>query len=123
MSKQYTDEKHTYGKQNWAVVKEQLDKADLRRHNDYDELVTQALMREHSEDWSMETIREAALIATNTMLPLIKSYGIQQRIEEHDKWKSVAEEIVQKDGVYRAVNYLNERAVYLTNQLERNKNE
>lgn len=77
------------GKPVWAAGRPAKATEELRKHNDYDELVTKALMREHSDDWSMETIREAALIATNTMLPLIKNYGIQQRIEELEKLSPV----------------------------------
>ena len=38
-----------------------------------------------------------------------KKHELQARIDEHSLWKPVAEEIVAKDGVYRAVNYLNKR--------------
>lgn len=37
----------------------------------------------------------------------------EARIDENLKWKEVAEEIVEKDGVYRAVNYLNQRLAHL----------
>lgn len=53
------------------------DAEELLKHNEYDEIVTKALMEAHSDDWSMEVIREAALIATNTMLPLIHSREIE----------------------------------------------
>lgn len=39
----------------------------LREHNDYDGLVTKALMEEHPE-WDMETVREAALISSNVII-------------------------------------------------------
>ena len=41
----------------------------------------------------------------------------EARNDEHNRWKVIAEEIVRKDGVYRAVNYLNKRAQEL-DQLE-----
>ncbi len=37
----------------------------------------------------------------------------EARDDENNRWKVVAEEIVEKDGVYRAVNYLNERSIEL----------
>lgn len=40
--------------------------------------------------------------------------ALDARIDEHALWKPVAEEIVSKDGVYRAVNFLNQRAQELT---------
>lgn len=57
------------------------------------------------------------------IMPLIDTYvesrerqaETRGRISEHNKWKTIAEEIVEKDGVYRAVNYLNTR----TQQLQR----
>lgn len=55
------------------------DSEQLRQHNEYDSLLTAALMREHSEDWSMETVREAALICSNTMLHLMAQRD-QQRL-------------------------------------------
>lgn len=44
-----------------------IDNDEQRQHNDLDDLMTEALMREHPE-WSMETIREAALICSNALL-------------------------------------------------------
>ena len=58
---------------------------ELREHNEYDGAVTEALMREHSEDWDMETIREAVLIATNTMLPIIHQHTEQVVLEAREE--------------------------------------
>ncbi len=42
---------------------------------------------------------------------------LEAKIEENAGWKVIAEEIVKKDGVYRAVNFLNKRITDLTAQL------
>lgn len=41
---------------------------------------------------------------------IMQDYAIEARKAEHGLWKPIAEEIVAKDGVYRAVNFLNRRA-------------
>jgi hypothetical protein len=58
---------------------------ELREHNKYDALVTQALMEQHSDDWDMETIREAALIATNTILKIIPVMYTRKELEDYAK--------------------------------------
>lgn len=46
---------------------------------------------------------------TDMWLNLINQKIIEAHRNENDRWKVIAEEIVEKDGVYRAVNYLNKR--------------
>lgn len=62
---------------------------------------------------------------TETLAAFIESQKAQwereAREDENAKWKVVAEEIVEKDGVYRAVNYLNQRCIELTPPKKGNK--
>lgn len=48
-----------------------------RQHNTLDSLLTAALIKEHP-DWDMETVREAALICSNTLLPMVKDLRISE---------------------------------------------
>ena len=56
----------------------------LRTHNEYDSIFTSALMNQHPE-WDMETVREAALICSNTMKPLIQQEANRQKLELLDR--------------------------------------
>lgn len=52
-------------------------------------------------------------VAKNKLKSRDQQIALTARKDENAKWKVVAEEIVDKDGVYRAVNYLNKRSVEL----------
>ena len=58
-----------------------IDESKLRTHNQFDGIVSKALMEQHP-DWSMETVREAALIATNTLLPLLPLMYTRKELEQ-----------------------------------------
>lgn len=55
--------------------------AELRTHNEYDSLLTKVLMEQHPE-WSMEVVREAALICSNTLIPAVQQEIAKARIKE-----------------------------------------
>jgi hypothetical protein len=64
---------------------------ELRKHNELDSMFTAALMKEHADDWSMEVVREAALICSNTLLlgqpntAFMQDHDIEVLIDKHDR--------------------------------------
>lgn len=79
---------------------------NVRKHNDYDSLLSSALQKEHP-DWSQETIREAALICSNTILPL---FTIQQQ--------ALLDEIISKARPMQKGKYATKQAAVLVEILE-----
>lgn len=67
----------------------------------------------------MKLVEAKADLMAETIKSDVTQQCNQARIDEHALWKPVAEEIVAKDGVYRAVNFLNKRASELTKQKEK----
>ena len=66
----------------------------------------------------MQPIRNYAdIVEIDKAVQALSELLVRERIEENTLWKIVAEEIVAKDGVYRAVNYLNQRSQELHAQL------
>src|ERR1044072_9448952 len=61
----------------------------LIMHNSLDSLFTEALMKEHADDWDMETVREAALICSNTLLAqkldptFVHDHNIEVLLDKH----------------------------------------
>lgn len=60
---------------------------ELRVHNEYDSMLTKVLMEQHLE-WDMETVREAALICSNTLIPVFAKREREARINE---WNLISE--------------------------------
>jgi hypothetical protein len=66
------------------------DSAKLREHNSLDGLFTKVLMEQHAHDWSMETVREAALICSNALLlnyssAFMHDHDIEVMLDRHDR--------------------------------------
>jgi hypothetical protein len=66
---------------------------ELRQHNELDSLLTKALMKEHSDDWDMDTVREAALICSNVALAYLTTtatrMAVEARKEVHKSWSII----------------------------------
>jgi len=66
----------------------------------------------------MQPIRNYAdIVEIDKAVQALSELLVRERIEENTLWKIVAEEIVAKDGVYRAVNYLNQLSQEFHDQL------
>ena len=71
---------------------------ELREHNEYDELLTQVLMKEHAHDWDMETVREAALICSNTIIPILEA-RVHEILDELERGPKVSYGTRSKGGI------------------------